>query len=213
MARPIGVFACDSFGIARAGIKSILEQVDIRVIGTADTLDECIRNAPHEDVDVYVLGFNPDESPGYAHFQALRDKHEQVGIVAYGSETEFHIITMIYETGANAYIPKSSSPATYVEAVRTVAKGMYYWPPGMAEKIATHFVSGAYRSNPKHVLSSGEMKIFLLLAEGATQMDVAQQLGIGKSSVGNRAVTIRKKLGIERDDFKRVAQEYDLIRR
>lgn len=96
------------------------------------------------------------------------------------------------------------------EDLITVAEGQTYFMPGFAEKLALYHTSGAKR-DPRQVLTQRELVIFAMLAEGRTPSEIAEKLGLSSKSVSNRAFTIRRKLGIDRSDFLRLALEYHLI--
>ena len=157
------------------------------------------------------MGLNHSDPPGPTLIKALREQHGHARIVVYSAYTNPRTISVAYEAGARAYVPKSSEPDILVEATRTVAAGGHYFAPGIAEAVAAFYISGAHLSHPKHRLTDGELKLFILLAGGMTRDEAAKRLGIEPRTAGNKAVTIRKKLGIERDEFKRVAEEYDLL--
>ena len=76
---------------------------------------------------------------------------------------------------------------------------------------STRINSGARKVDPRAILTERELIIFILLAEGRTVKEVGEMLGVTEKRIGNRAVTIRRKLSIPRNQFTTFAQEHYLF--
>ncbi|KPK49495.1 MAG: hypothetical protein AMS22_13585 [Thiotrichales bacterium SG8_50] len=209
--RPLGIFVCDDHAAIRRGLQSILEEGGFEIIGSAGSVDECLAFACHDDVSVYIVGLNIGETRGTTIVDLLRERNRSAQIIVYSDYDSTPIISGAYEAGARGYVTSSSEEQLLLEAINTVANGGIYFEPGVAEELAIFYTSGARKVDPRELLTERELTIFILLAEGRTVKEVGEMLGVTEKSVGNRAVTIRRKLCIPRDQFTSFALEHNLI--
>ncbi|MGI9295883.1 MAG: response regulator [Pseudomonadales bacterium] len=208
---PLGIFVCDDHAAIRLGLKSILEGDGREIIGSVGSVDECLAFACHDDVGIYIVGLNIGETRGTTIVDLLRERNRRARIIVYSEYESVPIISGAYEAGARAYVNKSSEPELLLEAINVVSEDNIYFAPGVAEQLAIFYTSGARQVDPRNILTERELTIFVLLAEGHTVKEVGALLGVTGKSIGNRAVTIRQKLHIPRDQFTSFAQEHNLI--
>lgn len=210
--RPIGVFVCDDHAAVRLGIQSILEEAGMTVVNAVGTVDECLAQACDDAVDVYIVDLNVGETRGTTIVDLIRERNRRAKIVVYSGFDNTPTISAIYESGAVAFVNKSSEPEALIAAVHTIVGGEKpYFAPGVAEKLAIFYTSGARKIDPRSILTERELTIFTLLAEGRSVKAVADLIGVTVKSVANRAVTIRHKLHIPRTQFTAFAIEHSLI--
>ncbi len=205
---PVKVFVSDNQVAIREGIKVMLERENIEVTGHAGTIEHLIKCARKKTADVFIVGLNANGLDDLAIIGRLRDTNADIKIVAYCAEDAIPLVISTYQAGAKGYVTKNSKPEELIKSIQTVANNNVYFMPGIAEKIALYHINP---DNPRLLLSDTELKIFIMLAEGKNNLEVAQTMGVGERSIANRATTIRHKLRIERTDFTLTALKYHLI--
>ena len=104
-----------------------------------------------------------------------------------------------FQAGALGYVTKASAPEVLVDAVRTVARGVRYISPDMAQTLALQSV-GAGGAAGLESLSNREFEVMRLLVAGdtiATIATIADKLQLSAKTVANHQSLIRQKLGVE----------------
>ena len=207
--RPIRVFIGDDHVALREGLRMILEQAGFEVVGGAGTIEGTLEGAG-DAIDIWILDPNMGEMRGTRAIEMLLDRKKDARIVVYSMRASMPAIGAAYEAGALAYVTKNAEPRILVDAINHVDKGEMYFMPGFAEKLAVYHARDK-KADPKRALRPRELEIFIMLAEGRQHGEIASTLGVSKKSIQNASFTIRRKLGVERTDFTRLALEYNLI--
>jgi len=113
----------------------------------------------------------------------------------------------VLEAGARGYVSKNAPPEQIIEAVKRVASGRSYIEPEMAQELALGNVRPA--SHPLSQLSSREIEILRLLADGSSLTEIAEAIGVSYKTVANQCTQLKAKLATPRmADLIRVAISY-----
>ena len=116
-------------------------------------------------------------------------------------DDETHV-TRALRAGAAGYLTKNAPPEELLEAIGRVAEGHTY----IEREIAEGLVFASIRSSPDPLkdLSSRDLEILRLLAEGHSLSQIADTVGIGYKTAANNCSRIKARLG--------AASTADLIR-
>ena len=121
-------------------------------------------------------------------------------------------VTRALQAGAAGYVSKNAPPDEILEAIRRVSNGQTYVEHEIAEELV--FSSIRTPSHPLRDLSSRDLEILRLLAEGRTLPQIADTVGIGYKTAANNCSQIKAKLGARSTaDLIRVAIRCGLIDR
>lgn len=175
----------------------------------ADALSTLATLRPSPEVAIVDLNLLHKEF-GLPLVSKIGALYPEVGVVIYSMRENPQTIDAAYRAGALAYVSKSKPTEVLLEAVNAAIKKTRYYPPGVAEELATLHADGK-GGNPGLVLSDKEQEVFLLAARGQTNESIAQHLGISAKRVANLIVEIKKKINAERDQFLGVAVHYGLL--
>jgi DNA-binding NarL/FixJ family response regulator len=96
--------------------------------------------------------------------------------------------------GADAYVVKNAEPARIADAVRIAAEGGAYFDPQIAHFVLARLSSGEPAKTADSPLSPRETDVLRLVAEGVSNVDIAQQLSIGLGTVKGHVRDILEKL-------------------
>lgn len=203
---------CDAEIAARAGLRLLLQEGGFEIAGEAANLEDTLRTVRDLGAEVmFIVDFNLDREPGVTLLDRLREHDADLRTLIYSARENVRLVSAAYSHGALAYVTKTSSKEVLIEAARQAADGNKYFMPGMAERLARFHTDKRDDADPTSVLSPAELRMFVLLADGAPADEIAERLGITKKTVQNGAVTIRHKLGIPRAHFTLMALKYNLI--
>lgn len=208
----VQVVVFDPHVAVRAGLRVLLEGPSVRIVGETGLQDEFYGMITAGSQRVYILGFSVAAVPEcVAMIEGVLQRDGDAQILVYATYEAPELVSEIYEAGAKGYVLKTADPEVLRNGVVRVADGEHYFMPGMADQIALYHTTGITQQHPRTLLSPEELKIFIMLANKTPIPQIAGSLSISEKSVRNRAVTIRHKLSISRDNFTKHARYHKLI--
>jgi DNA-binding NarL/FixJ family response regulator len=99
--------------------------------------------------------------------------------------------------GARGYVLKGASAAEITAALRTVAAGGAVFGAGIASRLLANrpvLLSGPASASQQHDLTAREREVLDLLADGASNRQIARSLGLSLKTVQNHVSRILDKL-------------------
>ncbi|HTT98848.1 MAG TPA: response regulator transcription factor [Rhizomicrobium sp.] len=183
----------EDHAIVRAGLGRLLaNRTDIH-IQNAVTAEEALGTIKSIMPQLIVLDLN---LPGLSGFEALRRLHlvaPDVPILVFSMHSEPIYAHRALVSGAKGYVSKGAPPDEILAAVDALLGGQTYVEKEIAREISEGAVkSGDYLRN----LTSRDLEILRLLAEGRTLTEIARSLGVAYKTIANTCTRIREKLGV-----------------
>lgn len=206
------VFLCDDHVIIRNGLRDLLAQHQIEVVGEADTLAAALEQCAAVVPDVVVLDLNMDGEYGIQTLERFVARYPRLNIVVFSMRESIYTIAAAYDAGAKGYVTKAENPLTLVSAIRDVATGKTFFMSGMAEKILVYKTNEQQDIDPGKALTKSQLEVFRMMAEGKTYEQIGATLGQSPKAIENRAVRIRKRLNIGQSDLKLLALRFGIIK-
>ncbi len=198
---PIKVLVVDDHTLFRRGIAAALANEEgLEVVGEAADGLEAIERAREVAPDVILMDLNMPRCSGLEAIQALQAEMPQVNILVLTvSEMEADLLAAV-KFGATGYLLKKAEPEELVHAIISIAQGGVIVSPLMATKLLTEFkdlVTGAISEpgeNAEADLSPREGEVLQLVAQGATNKEIAESLFISENTVKTHLKSIMEKL-------------------
>ncbi len=206
------VFLCDDHVIIRKGLRDLLAQQDIQVVGEADSLAMAFEQCEDAAPDVVILDLNMDEDYGIHTLDRFIERFPRLSVVVFSMRESIYTIAAAYDAGAKGYVTKAASPHVLLTAIREVAAGNTFFMPGMAEKILVYKANEQKDVDPTKALTKSQLNVFRMMAEGKSYDEIGAILGQSGKAIENRAVRIRKRLNIGQGDLKLLAVKFGIIR-
>ena len=188
----IRLLIVDDHPVVRDGLRGMLEsQPDFEVVGEAGNGREAVREAKNSSPDIVLMDLRMPEMDGVAALREIKKHSPQVQVLmltTYDSDAD---ILPAIESGAAGYLLKDSSRRELYDGIRAAARGETV----LAPKVAARLV-GRMRTPTEEQLSSREVEVLQLVAEGQSNSEIAQQLHISQATVKSHLVNIFGKLGV-----------------
>lgn len=194
----IRVLLADDHEIVRLGLRAILEGAeDIEVVGEVATAEAAIDAAARGRIDVILMdlrfgaGIEGTRVMGGAEAtRAIRqgDNPPKILVVT-NYDTDADILGAI-ESGAVGYLLKDAPPAELLAAVRSAADGDSALSPVVADRLMTRV------RTPRTSLTPRELEVLQLVAAGASNRQIGQDLMLSEATVKSHLVHIYDKLGV-----------------
>jgi DNA-binding NarL/FixJ family response regulator len=197
----ITVLLADDHTIVREGLRKLLEaETDIEVVGEAGTGRQAVEMSRKRLPDVVVMDLAMPTLNGLEATRQIRKAIPSVKVLVLSAHSDDAYVDSVTALGAVGYLIKQTSADFLVEAIREVQKGNTFFSPSIARRRGhrqrqTPDRKGALRRKIS-VLSSREVEVLQLVAEGKANKQVAAALGISGKTVEKHRDHLMQKLDI-----------------
>lgn len=194
---PIRVLIADDQLITRSGIRALLAQSpDFEVVGEAQDGLECVALATELQPDVVLMDLRMPTLNGIEATRRIHRSQPHVGILVVTVFADDTSVFPAIRAGARGYLLKDAAAAELHQAVQTVARGGAIFSPGIASKVMRYLsVSTLPEPGPDfEELTGRERAVLELLAQGLTNPEIGERLGISGKTVSNNVSNILAKL-------------------
>ena len=198
---PIRVLLIDDSPIIRLGLRSALEDYpDIVIVGEAGTVADDTAAIAQLKPDVVLLDLHlPDKSGLIACREFMRARPQLKILVLTSSSNERHVQEAL-SAGARGYLLKDNDGAALANGLRTVANGQPVLDPSMAGQVLNLVKNRGELSAASKLsqLSPQERRVVAFLADGLTNKEIGDRLGLTEKTIKNYLATVFTKLNIVR---------------
>ncbi len=186
----IRIAVADDHPTVRLGVVTALSrQSDMLVVGeAADGLD-ALALVKDQMPDVLVLDLMMPGLSGLEVSRRVQADCPATGVVILTLHTDEALWVELLSTGASAVVSKDAAPSELVRAVRAAHQGMRTIPAAIRVQRGSDVVR-----DPWSTLTAREREVAQQLAEGGTNADVGDRLGISHRTVEVHRAAIYKKL-------------------
>lgn len=193
------VLIIDDHALFRVGLKGLLEQRNIEVVGAAADGIEGMELAKLHQPDIILLDLRMPGMAGLEVLKTLREDKVMIPVAMLTTSNEETDLIKSLRSGAQGYLLKDMEPDELVSALRDIEKGKNVVAQDLTDALA-RMVQGETKieddEGPFSELTPREREILCLLAEGQSNKLIARNLGISDGTVKLHVKAILRKLGI-----------------
>jgi two-component system, NarL family, response regulator DevR len=193
----IRIVIVDDHEVVRMGIKALLHQhIDLCVVGEASTGEEAIWQVLEHNPDVVVMDVRMPGMSGVDACRAIVQQAPQTRVVMLTSFAEDELLFSAIRAGAAGYVLKQIGSDDLVRTIKAVARGESALDPVMIDAVFRE-VSQVERSKNSAMfadLSTQELRVLALIADGMTNREIAGKLFLGEGTVRNYVSNVLSKL-------------------
>jgi DNA-binding NarL/FixJ family response regulator len=165
-------------------------------MGEASDAPEALRKLKKLAPEVIVLDVNLPSMEGWELARRLRRLVPKARILAFSIHSSEEYVVRMARGGARGYVTKDQPTAELLEAIKDVARGGLHFPAGMTDALLAPAPKLSANQPGSVALTSRELGVLTLLAEGFSNKGVAAKLGIGVRTAETHREHISHKLNI-----------------
>lgn len=194
------ILLADDHTIVRQGVRKILEEhPNWEVVAEAANGRDAVRLALDLKPDIALLDIGMPLLNGIEATRQIVRRDSRINVVILSMYSDEAYITQVLQAGARGYLLKDSADEDLIRALTAVAQGKSFFSPAVAKvmlddyvrQMADRGIVDRYES-----LSEREREIFQLIAEGRSNKEIADLLGVSASTVETHRGHIMEKLDV-----------------
>jgi two-component system response regulator NreC len=197
----IRVGLVDDHAIERQGLRALIDaQPDMEVVAEACDGVEALAFMDSAAPDVVITETNMPHMNGVELIARLRRRHSQVKVIVLTRHEHSDAMLRVVQAGVNAYLPKTVSSCDLVAAVRTVCDGGRVLDPHALDAVLRDYAQRCQEAegHGPSQLTAREREVLTLVAEGNSNQEIADLLGLSRKTVEVHRRNLMLKLGIHR---------------
>jgi two-component system NarL family response regulator len=196
----IRVVICDDHSLFRRGLAMVLEnEPGIVVVGEAEDGEAAVSAAEELAPDVVLMDVRMPKRSGIEATRAIAERVPTTKILMLTVSDEEEDLYEAVKAGAAGYLLKEISIEEVADAIRSVVSGQSLITPSMASKLLAEFsnlskAAEQRQTVPTPRLTSRELEVLKLVAQGMSNREIASDLFISENTVKNHVRNILEKL-------------------
>lgn len=203
--KPIRVMLVEDHALMRAGMRYSLETDDqIEIVGEAENGKICLEMVEKLRPDIILMDIGLPVMDGIKATKKVKETFSDIKIVILTLKDDDKDVFSALKAGADAYCLKDIHPEKLITAIKTVADGVAWLDPAIAERVlrSTRLPGNLNdddmtKSISNHGLTDREMDVLALVVDGLSNHEIASKLTIAETTVKTHIRNILQKLSVE----------------
>jgi DNA-binding NarL/FixJ family response regulator len=196
----ITVLLAEDHQIVREGFRSLLKhEADIEVVGEAESGRQAVQLTRKLRPAVVVMDIAMPLLNGLEATRQIRKEVPETKVLILSAHSDDAYVEQVASLGAAGFLLKQTSSHILATAIREVEKGKTFFSPAVAKRVRDRTQKALERGGnvkKSNQLSSREMEVLQLIAEGKPNKQVAAELGVSFKTVDKHRQHLMSKLDI-----------------
>jgi len=211
---PITIILADDHRLVRQGMRALLSaQPELDVIGEASDGQEALNLIDSLSPDIAFLDVMMPSMNGIEVAKIVHDRKSKTKLIFLSMHANAAYAVRALQSGALAYVLKDSDFSEIMQAIHNVLENRRYLSSAIADDVFEMLLnSDVEKADSLEILSPREREILQLIAEGNTNVIIAEKLSLSVRTVeSHRAHTMSKLRFGSQADLVRYAIQQGLI--
>ena len=192
----IRVLVADDHEVVRRGLIELFDGTDIQVVAEATSGPQAIKLALTHKPDVVLLDIRMPEGDGLDALSRFQMDHPDIPVLVLSTYDNPAYIAKAVALGAAGYVCKGSDRERLLTAIRDVAAGKSAWLRTDLRRVTGAMVAPRLPATVDVPLTQRESDVLIQIAEGKTNKEVADELGISIETVKEHVQNLLRKVGV-----------------
>lgn len=218
----IRVAIVDDHALIRQGLKTLLIEMGMEVVGEAASGQQAIQLAEEQTPDVMLLDIRMKDCDGLTALPQIKAASAQTQVIILTTYSNPAYFSQAVRNGAAGYLLKESEPEDIVDAIQAAAARNHLFDPNLLSMV----VGGGDHETPQPApmpqikteppgiepISDREYDVLRLLAQGMSNAEIAKSLNVSVTTIKTHVTHILRKLDVnDRTQAVVVAMRHGLV--
>ena len=193
------ILLADDHDIIRRGLKELLEtHAGWQVVGEANTGRQAVELTGKLRPDIAILDLTMPELNGLEATRQIKKMLPKTEVLIFTMHENDNLIRDVLTAGAHGYVLKSDAAKHLINAVESLSQHKPFFSAKVSESVLDGYLkAGREEQTAIEPLTPREREIVQLLAEGKSNKEVADTLGISTKTIETHRATIMRKLELK----------------
>lgn len=190
----------DDSEVVRMGLRALLgAEPGLHLVAeagnVAGAVDACQRHQP----DVVLLDIRLPDGTGFDACRQILQRLPDTRVLVLTSVVDETLVDEAIRAGAHGYLLKEIDRRGLIQAIHDVAAGKSILDPAVTARVMQLVKDGSGATQSAlAILSPQERRVLALIAEGRTNKEVGNELGLAEKTVKNYLSNVFEKLHVSR---------------
>ena len=197
--KQISVVIVEDHRMFREQLAHLIDKADdMKVCGQTDNIRDALALIKETQPSIAIIDVTLRGSSGLELLKDLRAQGIDLPTLILSMHDESVYAERALRAGAKGYVTKNEASTAVLQAIRQIVKGEIYLNPRFMSRMISR-ISGDrdIAIEPIDRLADRELEVFHLIGRGLTTREIAEQLGLGVTTVDTYKSRIREKLNLE----------------
>jgi DNA-binding NarL/FixJ family response regulator len=200
--RPLRILIADDHDVMREGTRSVIEaEPGWEVCGSAATGREAVAQAIQLEPDIVIMDMTMPDLNGLDAAVQIKRRLPRTEILMFTAHETDELIREVFEVGVKSFIFKSEAHTCLIDAIKSLSQHKAFFTSKVSEILFADILNRSGKSSsevrPGQRLSAREREIVQLLAEGGSNKEVADSLGISVRTAETHRASVLRKLRLD----------------
>ncbi len=200
--RQIKVLLVDDHAILRQGVHALLaREPDLLVVGEAGDGEEALAAVARSKPDVVIMDIVMPRMNGLEATRLIKERHPDTRVLILSMYDDHEYVVQIIQAGASGYVLKRVVTEDLVRAIHAVHAGESFLYPPIAAKLIGDYLRVTKGDDGRGAgdgesLTTREREVLKLIADGNSNGQIADQLGLSRKTVDSHRANAMRKLDL-----------------
>lgn len=197
--KKIRVLLVDDHPVVRRGIRTWLDGLEsIEVVDEAVNGQDALAKVKELSPDLVMMDVDMPKLNGLEATKIIRNDFPNTRVLILSGHTNKGVVLQIIRSGAQGYVLKDAPPADILRAVEAVDNGESFFSPNISQIVLNQYLSESGMTEPEGAgkLTNRERQVLSMIAEGQSNKEMANKLGVGVRTIETHRERMMAKLDI-----------------